>query len=83
VKLIFVVRALKRERCTINWTCLQEKALTFHMEFIEGESEFAAIAGWICCWTGVHLHETARPLWRNITGKFGIILKFREQLNSL
>jgi hypothetical protein len=60
---------------------LQEKALTFHMEFIEGKSEFTASRGWICCCGGGGIW-VSRPLWRDATGKFGIILKFGDQLNS-
>jgi len=61
---------------------LQEKTLTFRMEFIEGASEFTASTGCIyCCgegWGGICV---SRPLWRNAIGKFGIIFKFRDQLN--
>jgi len=54
------------------------------MGFIEGESEFTAIAGWIyCCGGQGGCIWVGQPLWRDAIGKSGIILKFRDHLDSL
>lgn len=67
----------------ITGPLLQEKALVFHKEFNEGESDFTASIGWINRWKKRYGVRQLNICGEKLSADSESLLKFREQFQSL
>jgi hypothetical protein len=67
----------------ITGPLLQEKALVFHKEFDEGESDFTASMGWIDRWKKRYGVRKLNICGKKLSADSESLLKSREQFQSL